>query len=114
MKKLLRTSGSIIAVLAGISAAAAFAQDNAKEAPQPGASQGEIVVTGTRRSDLKAADSAQPIDIITGAELLEKGTADMNDLLRTEVRSEEHTSELQSLMRNSYAVFCLKKTTKTK
>src|SRR3546814_8118481 len=30
-------------------------------------------------------------------------------------RSEEHTSELQSLMRISYAVFCLKKkTTKTK
>src|SRR3546814_5292513 len=26
-----------------------------------------------------------------------------------ETRSEEHTSELQSLMRNSYAVFCLKK-----
>src|SRR3546814_3803052 len=25
------------------------------------------------------------------------------------VRSEEHTSELQSLMRTSYAVFCLKK-----
>src|SRR3546814_2870742 len=28
-------------------------------------------------------------------------------------RSEEHTSELQSLMRNSYAVFCLKKKKKT-
>src|SRR3546814_8554080 len=28
------------------------------------------------------------------------------------VRSEEHTSELQSLMRNSYAVFCLKKKTR--
>src|SRR3546814_2396036 len=28
-----------------------------------------------------------------------------------EVRSEEHTSELQSLMRISYAVFCLKKKT---
>src|SRR3546814_7902169 len=27
-------------------------------------------------------------------------------------RSEEHTSELQSLMRSSYAVFCLKKKTK--
>src|SRR3546814_9300961 len=26
------------------------------------------------------------------------------------LRSEEHTSELQSLMRSSYAVFCLKKT----
>src|SRR3546814_4707548 len=29
---------------------------------------------------------------------------------RTDARSEEHTSELQSLMRISYAVFCLKKT----
>src|SRR3546814_6267020 len=29
--------------------------------------------------------------------------------LRLRVRSEEHTSELQSLMRISYAVFCLKK-----
>src|SRR3546814_10724335 len=28
---------------------------------------------------------------------------------RTDQRSEEHTSELQSLMRISYAVFCLKK-----
>src|SRR3546814_6336001 len=34
------------------------------------------------------------------------------DLLREAVRSEEHTSELQSLMRISYAVFCLKKKTK--
>src|SRR3546814_10833902 len=30
---------------------------------------------------------------------------------RNLVRSEEHTSELQSLIRNSYAVFCLKKKT---
>src|SRR3546814_7221875 len=30
------------------------------------------------------------------------------------VRSEEHTSELQSLMRSSYAVFCLKKKKKQK
>src|SRR3546814_2148689 len=30
-------------------------------------------------------------------------------LLACSVRSEEHTSELQSLMRISYAVFCLKK-----
>src|SRR3546814_9894600 len=30
-----------------------------------------------------------------------------------QVRSEEHTSELQSLMRISYAVFCLKKKTRT-
>src|SRR3546814_6928039 len=31
--------------------------------------------------------------------------------LAAEARSEEHTSELQSLMRLSYAVFCLKKKT---
>src|SRR3546814_5410709 len=31
-----------------------------------------------------------------------------------QIRSEEHTSELQSLMRISYAVFCLKKKTHTK
>src|SRR3546814_10841501 len=30
------------------------------------------------------------------------------------LRSEEHTSELQSLMRNSYAVFCLKKKKKNR
>src|SRR3546814_1532013 len=33
--------------------------------------------------------------------------------LETFLRSEEHTSELQSLMRISYAVFCLKHKTKT-
>src|SRR3546814_3715637 len=32
---------------------------------------------------------------------------------RRELRSEEHTSELQSLMRISYAVFCLKKKNNT-
>src|SRR3546814_9349276 len=35
----------------------------------------------------------------------EKGSTEREQLLR----SEEHTSELQSLMRISYAVFCLKK-----
>src|SRR3546814_1119661 len=33
--------------------------------------------------------------------------------LQQHVRSEEHTSELQSLMRISYAVFCLKKKKQT-
>src|SRR3546814_6350539 len=42
--------------------------------------------------------------------LIEPGAAPGLLELR-EHRSEEHTSELQSLMRISYAVFCLKKTT---
>src|SRR3546814_5921069 len=33
----------------------------------------------------------------------------MRYFTRVNARSEEHTSELQSLMRTSYAVFCLKK-----
>src|SRR3546814_1650949 len=37
------------------------------------------------------------------------GLDDAALLLVTSARSEEHTSELQSLMRISYAVFCLKK-----
>src|SRR3546814_10469951 len=36
-----------------------------------------------------------------------------HDLVANAQRSEEHTSELQSLMRISYAVFCLKKTNTT-
>src|SRR3546814_3240818 len=36
-------------------------------------------------------------------------TETVNRLTGAEDRSDEHTSELQSLMRNPYAVFCLKK-----
>src|SRR3546814_1230717 len=52
-----------------------------------------------------AAELAEVLlaDLVKGAE-----AADKQDRLRLR-RSEEHTSELQSLMRISYAVFCLKK-----
>src|SRR3546814_6097890 len=55
----------------------------------------------------------------TWTERIARGTAlDAHEtrlfqLALEELRSEEHTSELQSLMRISYAVFCLKKKTKT-
>src|SRR3546814_8287826 len=49
-----------------------------------------------RRLEVKAAIDRDP----AGAHALGDGVA---------LRSEEHTSELQSLMRLSYAVFCLKK-----
>src|SRR3546814_5740406 len=51
--------------------------------------------------------------IVDAGELLEelrKGKAGVADG-KALIRSEEHTSELQSLMRSSYAVFCLKKKT---
>src|SRR3546814_9468184 len=53
--------------------------------------------------DIKALISASNAQVKTGAGLVNQ----------TGSRSEEHTSDLQSLMRISYAVFCLKKKTKT-
>src|SRR3546814_1309436 len=44
--------------------------------------------------------------------LLQRGADASMDRCVDRVRSEEHTSELQSLMRISYAVFCLKKKNK--
>src|SRR3546814_7698889 len=58
--------------------------------------------------DARRPDFTRPLD----ADYTEEVTTRL--MLRSEVfelhRSEEHTSELQSLMRKSYAVFCLKKT----
>src|SRR3546814_6733461 len=48
-------------------------------------------------------------DVLDLARIDVLATAD-DDILGA-IRSEEHTSELQSLMRSSYAVFCLKKNT---
>src|SRR3546814_4012250 len=54
-----------------------------------------------------AALVSKAVDILAGlgAEVVEAA----QDTAGAEERSEEHTSELQSLMRISYAVFCLKK-----
>src|SRR3546814_5495385 len=75
-----------------------------------------------REVGLDAALRVQPLGIddasrrhrhVVGADALQHslGVAALNAELSEggEVRSEEHTSELQSLMRISYAVFCLKK-----
>src|SRR3546814_2839521 len=52
-----------------------------------------------------------PLDAKRSMTLL---TAESPCPYRSAARSEEHTSELQSLMRISYAVFCLKKKNTTK
>src|SRR3546814_1274686 len=53
---------------------------------------------------ISAAIGAVVIGIIRRRRIVDAGAS----LDRAFVRSEEHTSELQSLMRISYAVFCLK------
>src|SRR3546814_1249138 len=51
----------------------------------------------------------QALDAPDAEERPDPGVAAHPGSLARARRSEEHTSELQSLMRNSYAVFCLKK-----
>src|SRR3546814_4289657 len=46
---------------------------------------------------------------LADVQVLDGFASDGSPITRAPGRSEEHTSELQSLMRNSYAVFCLKK-----
>src|SRR3546814_20444905 len=50
-------------------------------------------------------------DLLTAGLITDPFVDDAESTLQWIGRSEEHTSELQSLMRNSYAVFCLKKKT---
>src|SRR3546814_8084344 len=51
----------------------------------------------------------RPIDHLSRNAPPRRGKAHLNVQIEIGSRSEEHTSELQSLMRPSYAVFCLKK-----
>src|SRR3546814_6921064 len=63
------------------------------------------------RPDVRAAREGARIELLNDPIA---ATLDGRALLdRALDRSEEHTSELQSLMRISYAVFCLKKKTQT-
>src|SRR3546814_4054496 len=47
--------------------------------------------------------------LVAGAHQLGAGAALGTTVGAAGIRSEEHTSELQSLMRNTYAVFCMQK-----
>src|SRR3546814_5765572 len=73
--------------------------DDSPVNPEQGAELLALVADGTISGTL----SKQVFEI-----MLESGDSP------AKIRSEEHTSELQSLMRISYAVFCLKKKTKKK
>src|SRR3546814_3363693 len=65
---------------------------------------------------LRALDLLSDYPVVTMKRLAQKlgvsrpqALSAINQLMEAGIRSEEHTSELQSLMRISYAVFCLKK-----
>src|SRR3546814_7229239 len=117
---------SALALALALGGAPAFGQDAAQsgDAEQLGAPAGAdaIVVTGTRITSGFTAPT--PVTVQTADELLTSAPGTLADGLNqlpqfrgsdvpqaggVSARSEEHTSELQSLMRISYAVFCLKK-----
>src|SRR3546814_10050673 len=74
---------------------------NARRRPLPGRTRGDRT---------RAAAQWPPATTLSGGEAQRVKLS--KELSRRDTgRSEEHTSELQSLMRISYAVFCLKKKT---
>src|SRR3546814_3600425 len=89
-----------IALLALAQTHAAHAAEAAQSASEDGAGaegSGDIIVTAQKKSE--------SIREVPATILVKDG----DQLIAAGIRSEEHTSELQSLMRISYAVFCLKK-----
>src|SRR3546814_3957138 len=87
---------------------------------------GTAQATGTIISDMAGATigpppaatkPVEPHDVVRLVSLLREARDMIDHLARPsdtgahELRSEEHTSELQSLLRISYAVFCLKQKT---
>jgi iron complex outermembrane receptor protein len=63
----------------------------------------EIITTGTRRAQRSASDSSVPVDVISGQEFENMGTADLNDMLKTAIPSynvERHSiSDAATLVR---------------
>src|SRR3546814_9915927 len=71
-----------------------------------------MLIDATHPEEIRVAvvdtqNSIEEFDFETTSKQSLKG-----NIYLAKIRSEEHTSELQSLMRISYAVFCLKKKTK--
>ncbi len=98
------TSRLALALLASAALPAALAAQEASEAASASAPQEtvqDIVVTGTRRNDLTAAESPTPIDILSSDQLLNQGSSDTNDILRKQVPS----LNIQRLVSNDGAVF---------
>src|SRR3546814_10074899 len=71
--------------------------------------EGVAWAVGHRGQSPQVAGIGKLVDIDHGIGGISCGVRGVCCGIRDALRSEEHTSELQSLMRISYAVFCLKK-----
>src|SRR3546814_235666 len=92
---------------APINGASAIGSDSARGAKK--ISSNQIAVTNPAIAPCNR-DNCSPSTVDAPTSTSDKAARVSRTSVRWNVvRSEEHTSELQSLMRNSYAVFCLKK-----
>src|SRR3546814_8623311 len=104
-----RTSACVLAL---VTATAAQAQ----ETPPPAdadAAPADIVVTANKRAE-SLSSVAMAVSVETGEKLDRQNANGLQDYVGNLPKIGRHTSELQSLMRISYAVFFLKKTNKIK
>src|SRR3546814_6640575 len=104
---------SVPAIAQQLDAAAAAEAPAPSSAAKPAADSddskiAEIVVTAQRREE-KLQEVPIAVTAMDAKQIETRGIQNVGDLSALAPRSEEHTSELQSLMRISYAVFCLKK-----
>src|SRR3546814_10430904 len=72
-----------------------------------------IFAFGSLFNQLQGRQSEPTSIFVDNPRIIDGDTLEAADEKRVRLRSEEHTSELQSLMRISYAVFCLKKKNNT-
>src|SRR3546814_4185141 len=80
-----------------------------EEVQRPRRGDGRVELAhAARRGVARIGEQRLALGLAPDVELLKIGAAHI-DFAADLDRSEEHTSELQSLMRISYAVFCLKK-----
>src|SRR3546814_7380111 len=80
--------------------------------PPPKLDIADDIVSDTRTAHLEMTLFQEGRPIRRPSEIKSETRLVVIELKAKDSRSEEHTSELQSLMRTSYAVFCWKKKTK--
>src|SRR3546814_8136927 len=104
-----RRNAAFCRLTPGVPASASVSRPDVPPRPRAGfgirAAWPESAPPGVTPCPVSAAVLTRP-----GRNLLKRSGIHLSSLWGSP-RSEEHTSELQSLMRNSYAVFCLKKKT---
>ncbi|MGB2574277.1 MAG: TonB-dependent receptor plug domain-containing protein, partial [Henriciella sp.] len=81
MKRHLMMGAALSMMVTGFAAAPAIAQEDAE------AVQETVIITGTRRGARSAADTPAPVDVVSGAELLNQGDSDLSNIIRTSVPS---------------------------